>query len=419
LRRAPAALQIYRGLATLASPLARPWLAARARDGKEDRQRLGERLGRPSEQRPHGPLVWLHGASVGESLAILPLAQRFRELRPDLAVLLTTGTRTAAGLVAERLPLGAVHQYIPLDTPRAAKRFIDFWRPNLAVFVESELWPILIGTARRSGARMALVSARLSEGSARRWSLAPASARWLFAALDCILARDSAQAERLHRLGARIDGIWDAKRGAAPLPGDPIALAVLEASLGGRPMVLAASTHLGEEGPILAAFAKVAPPESLLVLAPRHPARANEIADLARAAGLSLARRSRSEDVGEARVYLADTLGELGLFYRLALATVIGGSLVPGNGGHNPLEAARLGCPFAAGPYVQQWPIYIEFAAGRGCLRLDQANALAAFFAAGLAGELAPMGRRAAKLAARLDAETMAVAPRLLQLLDR
>ena len=349
----PLSLTLYRAATTALEPLAPLLLERRAKAGKEDRARLNERLGRPTKPRPAGPLVWLHGASVGESLSILPLVERLRAERPDVAVLVTSGTVTSAELLARRLPAGAVHQYLPVDTPGGARRFLDHWRPDLAVFVESELWPNLLLAAKARGVTLALVSAKLSDKSYKRWQARPFAAGRLLGGFDLILAQDGRAAERLTSLGGMVGGEADLKFGAAPLPADKTVLADLRARLGDRPLLLAASTHPGEDEIVLAAWRALSP-RPRLVIAPRHVERGPAILEIARPTGASAALLS-AEPEATADIIVADTLGELGLWYRLADLALVAGSLVPGIGGHNPLEPARLDCPIVSGPHVENW----------------------------------------------------------------
>lgn len=338
-------LALY-GLATgLAEPLAPLILKRRAKAGREDPLRLGERLGRAGAPRPPGPLVWLHGVSVGETVSLLALVEGLRARRPDLGLLVTSGTRTSAELLARRLPAGVRHQYVPVDTPGAVRRFLDHWRPDLGVFAESELWPNLILTARRRGTRLVLASARITEGTARTWRRAPASARRLLSAFDLILPQDRATADRLRGLGADCGRELNLKRAGAPLIFDPAELARLQGLAAGRPVALAASTHPGEDALIAEAAEGLG---ALVVIAPRHPERGAEIA-----AALKAPRRALGEEPGpETPVWIADTLGEMGLFFRLADVVVMGGSFPGGIGGHNPLEPARLGAPVITGPDI-------------------------------------------------------------------
>ena len=416
----PASLRLY-GLATGAASLAAPaWLKGRAGRGKEDPARWPERLGRTTTRRPEGRLAWLHGVSVGESLSLLPLIDRIRTDRPDVAVLVTSGTRASADLLATRLPSGAIHQYAPLDTPGAVRRFLDHWRPDLGVLVESELWPNLILGAQARGMRLALVSAKLSARSLAGWRRAPGAARAVLAAFDLLLARDTDAAERFAALGARVDGLADLKFGAPPLPVDEGAWA--RAVLGDSPVLLAASTHPGEEEIVLAAFrAAAVGAAALLILAPRHPARGEAVERLARDIGLTVGMRAAGDALGAAAVYVADTVGELGLWYRLARLAVVGGSLTAeGVGGHNPLEPARLGCPFIAGPRTSAWPVYEAMEAEGATGRVPPAD-LAHWFARALAGDpaLAAMARRACDFVSAGDAAAGEAAERVLGLLDR
>lgn len=338
-------LALYGLVTGLAEPFVPLILKRRAKAGREDPLRLGERLGRAGAPRPPGPLVWLHGVSVGETVSLLALVEGLRARRPDLGLLVTSGTRTSAELLARRLPSGVRHQYVPVDTPGAVRRFLDHWRPDLGVFAESELWPNLILTARRRGTRLVLASARITEGTARAWRRAPASARRLLSAFDLILPQDRATADRLRALGADCGRELNLKRAGAPLAFDLAELARLQGLAAGRPVVLAASTHPGEDALVAEAAEGLG---ALLVIAPRHPERGAEIA-----AALRAPRRALGEEPGpEAPVWIADTLGEMGLFFRLADVVVMGGSFPGGIGGHNPLEPARLGAPVITGPDI-------------------------------------------------------------------
>jgi len=406
------ALLAYRAAGRAAEPLAPGFLRSRARAGKEDPARLHERLGRPTAPRPPGPLAWLHGASVGESLSLLPLAERLRAARPEVQLLVTSGTVTSAQLLARRLPPGALHQFTPLDTPGSAARFLDHWRPDLAVFAESELWPNLVTGARARGARLALLSARLSESSFRSWRRAPAAARAVLDAFDLVMAQDDETAARLARLGAADHGRLNLKLVGDPLPVDETALAAARAAARGRPVLLAASTHPGEEAIALDAFARL--PDALLVLAPRHPARGPEVDALARRTAPGVTLASRGEPFGAAPVHVADTLGELGLWLRLARAALLGGSLTPGVGGHNPLEPARLGAAFTAGPHLDNWRgVYADLRAADAFAPVTDAAELAAFWTDPPRGRAERARAWAAAHAGQLDAAL----PRLLQLL--
>ena len=354
------ALALYRLATRLIEPLAPRLLARRAAQGKEDPARVDERLGVPGVARPDGDLVWLHGVSVGETLSLLPLVERFRRSRPDLTVLVTSGTVTSADLMARRLPPGVIHQYAPIDGPCAVAAFLDHWRPGLGVFVESELWPNLLVEADRRGVRLALVSARVTEKTAHGWKRAPGMARRLLAAFDLILPQDPASADRLSAMGGRIDGQVNLKLSGEPLPHDAAAFSRLSAAIGDRPVVVVASTHEAEELAVARALADFAQP-ICLILVPRHPERGPAIAAELSAAGFPTSLRSQGSDPGDDSVlHIADTLGELGLFLRLADVVVMGGSFAPALGlepvgGHNPLEPARLGKPTISGPDASNW----------------------------------------------------------------
>lgn len=351
----PFPLTLYRLATAALEPLAPALLRRRARRGKEDAARLEERLGRPSLARPEGPLVWLHGASVGETLSLLPLIAWLQAQRPGLALLVTSGTATSADLLARRLPDGVVHQYAPIDTPGAVRRFTAHWKPDLVLLAEGEIWPNLIFEAKESGAKLALVSARMTQASAGGWSRLPRSAAAVFGTFDAVLAQDDASAQRLAALGARDDGRLNLKLAGEPLPVDPATLAALAAAARRRPILLAASTHGGDEAMVLHAYAQADPGHrALLVIAPRHPARAQDVVDLARDEGFTAALHSETP-FGQAEVQVIDRLGDLGPWFAAAALAYVGGGLSEKIGGHNPLEAARLDCAIASGPKVGNW----------------------------------------------------------------
>jgi 3-deoxy-D-manno-octulosonic-acid transferase len=417
-------LAAYRSATRLLEPMAPRLLRARVRKGKEDQARLHERLGKPSLTRPEGRLVWLHGASVGEGLSLLPLVTALAERDPELNLLVTSGTATSAELLGKRLPKRVVHQYVPVDSPRVAASFLDHWRPDLAVFVESELWPNLLLECRKRGARTALVSARLSKSSLDNWRRFPAAARMVLGDFDLVLAQDNETAAGLARLGVRDDGRLNLKLAGEALPADPRALSRLQAELGPRPVVVAASTHPGEETLLLEVFAwlKDLPERPLLVIVPRHPARGKAVAAEAHAKGFTAARRACADLLTpQTEVYVADTLGELGLWFRIARLAVIGGSLVEHVGGHNPLEAARVGCPIASGPYVSNWrAVYLAMKAEQAVRKVPNAAALAGVMGEALGHPMAlrAEAERAKAFAAREGAAVDQAAGRLLALVS-
>lgn len=370
----PLSLRAYRLVTGLFQPFARPLLEARARRGKEDLARLGERLGAPSRPRPPGPLVWLHAVSVGESMSLLPLIQALAAERPDLGLLATSGTRASAQLLAERLPAGAIHQFAPVDTPAAVAGFLEHWRPEAGIFVESELWPNLILGARSRGVRLALVSARMTARSAKAWRGQAAAARAVLDCFDLILPQDMATAERLAALGGRVSERLNLKRLGDPLGCDRAELARLRDAIGARPVVVAISTHATEEALIAGATAPLVP-RPLTVLLPRHPERGEAIAR--ELAGYAVARRAAGAPISPGtEIYIADTLGEVGLFLRLSDIAIVGGGFAPDVGGHNPLEPARLGAGVITGPSVANHAdIYAEMVeAGAALVAHDEAG---------------------------------------------
>jgi 3-deoxy-D-manno-octulosonic-acid transferase len=344
---------LYRAVTAAAAPLVRCYLDARAGRGKEDPARLDERLGIAGAPRPTGKVLWVHAASVGEAQSVLALIDRLLAERPGVEVLLTTGTVASARLVADRLPPGARHQFVPVDLPQAVARFLDHWCPDLAIWVESELWPNLLLATSGRGTPMLLANGRLSARSLAHWRAVPGLAKPLLDCFALCLAQDDVQAARFCELGARaVASIGDLKAGAAPLAAEPEALAEIREEVGARPVWFAASTHPGEEEIVAAAHTRIAQahPGLLTIVVPRHPVRGEGLAEALRASGLQVARRAAGEtNTPGTEIYLADTLGELGLFFRLTGIAFIGGSLVA-NGGHNPFEAARLDCAILHGP---------------------------------------------------------------------
>ncbi|WP_372840239.1 3-deoxy-D-manno-octulosonic acid transferase [Phaeovulum sp.] len=377
-------LALYLALTALAAPLLRWLLARRAATGREDPQRWREKLGVAGAVRPEGQLLWLHAASVGELLSVVSLVQALAKARPGLGLLVTTSTITSARLAATRLPAHVVHQYLPLDTPRAVTRFLDHWHPDVAVWVESEFWPRLIEATAARGVPMLLVNARVSDRSARRWQRMGALAQRLLSHFSQVLAQDAQSARNLLAIGLapeRLTRAGSLKESAAALPVDSAERARLRALWSARPRWLAASTHAGEEAEVFAAqrAAAAALPGLLLILAPRHPIRGPALAAEARAAGFSVAERSSGQgDAALADVYLADTLGEMGLWFDLAPVAFLGGSLVP-VGGHNPYEPVAQGAAVLHGPEVGNFrEVYARLDAAGAALAVADAAALAA-----------------------------------------
>ena len=376
--KAPLSLHAYRLVTALATPLAGPFLKRRLRRGKEDPCRVGERRGRPSLTRPAGRLVWLHGASVGEAVSLLPFIERIQ--RSGASALVTTGTVTSAALLAKRLPAGALHQFAPLDSPFFLRRFLAHWRPDAALIAESELWPNMIVELKRAGLPLAMINGRISERSYNRWLKARRFIGALLSQFDVCLARSEGDGERLTALGAqRVLVAGDIKFDAPALPADRRELAELAGLTSGRQIWIAASTHEGEEVIAAAAHQRLTEvfPDALTLIAPRHPERGELILRELEALGLVCALRSRGDRPAPGTaVYVCDTIGELGLFYRLAGVVFVGKSFVCG-GGQNPIEPARLASAILHGPQVGNFSeAYAALDQAGGALEIARPEAL-------------------------------------------
>ena len=369
------ALSAYLIASRLAGPLAGMLLRRRVARGKEDPQRLGERLGIAGLPRPDGKLIWLHGASVGEAMSLLPLVHAMRA-RTEAQFLVTTGTVTSAQRIAPLLPEGSFHQYVPVDTAGAVGAFLDHWRPDLGIWVESELWPRLVTETAGRGTPIAMLNARLSARSHRGWLRARGMASALFQQFKLIQTQDQETVARLADFGVAGQFAGNLKALVVTPAMDSVALAALRQTLGTRPVWLAASTHDGEEIDLLRAQRKLANDTgALLILAPRHPDRADAIAAMASSEGLTLARRSAQElPTEDTQVYLADTLGEMDLWHTLAPVTFVGGSLVQ-RGGHTPFEPIVSRSAVVHGPHVENFaPVYAALRAQNAALLVETAD---------------------------------------------
>ncbi|MEZ5961090.1 MAG: 3-deoxy-D-manno-octulosonic acid transferase [Hyphomonadaceae bacterium] len=371
-------LGFYRAASSTLGAFAGLYLNDRAKRGKEDASRLGERFGRYTQTRPTGALVWLHAASVGESSVALALIEALAGRNAAFSFLLTTGTRTSAELVARRAPARTTHVYAPLDRADCVRRFLAHWRPDIGVFVESELWPNLILEAEARGVKLALVNARMSPSSLKRWTRWRAAGRRLVGAFAYVSAADARTKDALAELRPAPLGAPGNLKLAAPAPRvDTAARAALAAEIGARPVWLAASTHTGEDEIVLAAheilrrdFA-----DALVIIAPRHPERGAAVAKLAGDAPL----RSTGAAPRSAPAYVADTLGELGTFYDLAPVSLVAGSLLPHLKGHNPIEPAKLGSAILTGPYVESFQdLFAAMTVAGGAITVTDAPSIAA-----------------------------------------
>lgn len=374
-------LSMYRLATAMGAPLISHYLKKRLKRGKEDAARFTERKGIAGLPRPDGRLIWMHGASVGESLSMLPVIEELVARPGSPNVLVTTGTVTSARLMRERLPDGAIHQFVPVDRLPYVRAFLDYWKPDLALWWESELWPNLVIETHDRGVPMILVNARMSPPSFLRWQRWRSLARALLGCFRTVLAQSDTDVERYRALGANnVVRMGNMKFAVPALPCDEGTLAEIRARTGLRPMWLAASTHAGEEEAALAVHRTVREthPDLLTIIVPRHPDRGPEIAAMLRDAGANVAVRTNSEPVtAETDIYLADTLGELGLFFRLSPIVFMGKSLVPA-GGQNTIEPARLGAAILTGPHYFNFDEITNAMVAAGGLKVvEDADALA------------------------------------------
>ena len=369
----------YRMLMRGLEPFASVILARRVKSGKEDETRISERKGIASIARPPGTLIWMHGASVGETSMLLPLVRRLLDDDPKLHILITSGTMTSAKVMAERLPPRAFHQMVPLDGPRFVERFLAHWQPDLAVWAESEIWPNLVLQTKASHAKMALINARMNQSSVDRWRAKRKFARHVFSTFDVILPADTLTHNALKFLGGTVvSEIGNLKTAAPALEFDAIESKKLKDAIGGRPIWLAASTHAPEEADVLKAH--ISGPwqkaDALLIWVPRHPERGGELAALC--AGHDFAIRSKGEMLtSTTSIYIMDTLGEMGLALDLADVAFVGGSLHESLSGHNPLEPARASVPILTGPHIGSFTeLYAELFNHNAAMRVTSAKQL-------------------------------------------
>src|SRR3954462_4313018 len=420
----PMTLRVYRKLSAAIVPLAPALIKRRLKQGKEDPARVGERRGMSQDIRPLGPLVWIHGASVGEVLAAAALIESLRAL--NLRILLTSGTVTSAAIVARRFPPDIIHQYVPYESPRYVARFLDHWRPSLALFIESDLWPNLILSSAARRLPMVLINGRMSQRSFPRWRRVSNTISALLGRFEVCLAQSETDAERFTALGSRnVVTTGNLKLDVPAPPADPAKLEKLMALTRGRPVIVAASTPPGEEEILLEAHKTLVGffPGLLSVIVPRHPDRGAAVASLAAASGLRVKLRSREElPTATSDIYVADTMGELGLFYRFAPIVFMGGSLVA-HGGQNPIEAVKLGASIVHGPHVFNFgDVYEARDQAGGARQADSQDALVKQLGQLLAdpaareASLAASERVVEQLGGALERTLTALEPYLLQL---
>ena len=372
---------IYRILSVLLFPFLELYLFYRVYKKKEDKKRLRERFGKATQPRPEGEVIWLHAVSVGETNSALILVDELLKKFPQTAILFTTTTLTSATTVAAKLPEfnnRVIHQFLPIDSLLSVRDFINFWQPSTAIFVESEIWPNLICEARAIGTKVFLVNARMSEKSAKRWSLAHSLGFKIFDNFDAIFAQSEEDQKRFSALTKNeILFYGNLKSQARDLSFNPDELEKLKAQIGTRKFWLAASTHKGEEELVIQAHCELKKyfPDLLTIIIPRHPNRAEEIKLLL--TGINFIQRSKNKIIeSSTEIYLTDSLGELGTFYRLADFTFLGGSLLS-IGGHNPFEPIKLGCAVISGPQTFNFKeIYENLRKENACVIVESAEEL-------------------------------------------
>ncbi len=370
-----ASLAIYQLGMRLLEPLAPLLVNSRVKDGKERPDRVGERFGRTDAARPAGPLLWLHGASVGESRLLLDVLSALRRKRDDLHALVTTQTLTSADMIAGARVPALIHQMAPVDGPGAVDRFLRHWRPDAAIFAEGEIWPNMLAALRAHCVPAALVNARMTARTLANWRKRRASAHQVFSTFDFIGAADQATADGLHAATGRRIGVVGNLKTASETPPPPAAdVAAFRKAAGDRPIVLAASTHPGEDEFALEAFAELRrrKPETLLILVPRHPERGNAIAQLGRTRGFATQQRSkdRSPPASSIDLLIADTMGELLFWYAAADGVYLAGATAEGIGGHNPVEPVQLGKRVFTGPHGFNFHETFEAMEKAGTLRI-------------------------------------------------
>ena len=348
----------YQKVTDLLKPLIMLYVSVRKRKGKEDVQRFNERLGVAGVPRPKGRLIWLHGASVGETVSMLPLIAKIRKEYPRVNVLVTSGTVTSAKIMAGRLPEGVIHQYVPIDIKEYTDKFISYWKPDLALWFESDFWPNLIMSANEAKVPLILVNGRISDRSFAKWQKARSFIAELQEKFVLSLGQTKEDARRLKKLGARNAlSVGNIKYAAGDLPCDADSVTDLQKQIAKRERLIAASTHDNEESRLADIFLSLRQkhPSLLLIIVPRHPKRGEEIAQTLATKGLAVALRSKGEEITKSTdVYIADTIGEMGVFYRLGDIVFMGGSLVP-HGGQNFLEPARLKSAILVGGFMHNF----------------------------------------------------------------
>lgn len=350
---------IYRTLSSFAEPLLQALLEKRLRQGKEDPARVGERRGESDVLRPKGKLMWIHGASIGESLSALPLLDELRERLPDWHFLMTTGTVTSAQLMAQRLPAGVIHQYIPMDHPVWVGMFFDHWEPDAVLWMESELWPNMLNEVSTRHIPAALLNARMGPDTQKKWKYAGPLVRKMLGAFTFILTGARDYVAPFKKMGGRrVDFIGNLKFGSAQLPVDLDKLVDVRDMIGPRRCIGFLQTQPGEEKMAAEIYMELKKEFSdlLMISVPRKNTRGREIESQMKMMGLNPAVRTQGDEIYPSTdVYIADTIGEMGLWYSLCPIAVIGGSFVQ-HGGQNPIEGTHFGAAIFYGPHMFNFP---------------------------------------------------------------
>ena len=374
-------IKIYRIASLVLGPVIDIYMQYRKKIGKEDPKRFDERLGKANFPRPQGSLIWIHAASIGEAISVLPLIERITKDFPSINVLLTTGTVTSSNLLEKKLPKNVIHQFVPVDKFHAVKRFLSHWKPDCAIWVESEIWPNLVYETHSTGCPLILVNARMSVSSYEKWKKLQNFSKNILSCFSLCIAQTEEDKDRFEKIGAKKVVLGGNLKYEAPsLPADPAETGKLINMISDRPIWLAASTNKGEEEMIAFVHKKIVEkhPNLLTIIIPRHPERQKEVSNILKDEGINISIRSKNEDIEtDTSIYVADTVGEMGIFYRLCGIVFMGGSLIE-HGGQNPLEAARLECAILSGPNTHNFKsIYKELESVGGVLVVKDAADLA------------------------------------------
>ncbi len=378
---------LYPLLSVIFAPFIIIYIFFRALLGKEDQIRIKERFGIASKARPNSEMIWIHAVSVGESNSALILLDELLKNYPKITVLFTTTSITSATLLTDKINnheiyrQRIIHQFLPIDSYFCVKGFLQYWRPKLALFVESEIWPNFIYQSKKIGCNPVLINGRISDKSFKKWQLAKKLGFRIFDQFSMIFAQSVGDKKNFQGLtNQEILDYGNLKSAANCLAYDERKFAELSSAIAGRKIWLAASTHEGEEEIIFNIHQKLKSDfnDLLTIIAPRHPKRADKITWLTIAKNLNLVKRSLNQEItSKTDIYLADTLGELGLFYKIAKIAFIGGSLIQNIGGHNPFEAAQLDCCIISGKFIaNNFEAFQKLQAADSCFIVENENEL-------------------------------------------